>query len=79
MQHKNVWISTEKEKFIQTKIKRKSDGDGDNSNNELEIKAKKSKTTTILDFSTKGSSVSQSKIVKNVIEDKYWALKLIFS
>lgn len=62
MQHKNVWISTGKKKFIQTKINTKSDDDDDNSN--IDIKVKKSKTTKILDFSKKGSSVSQSKIVK---------------
>jgi len=68
MQHKNVWKSTaENEKFVQTKLKRKSDSkdcDDENLelNNELEMKVKKSKVTTILDFSKRCSSVSQSKI-----------------
>lgn len=65
MQHKNIWTSKEDDKFIQTKLKRKSDGkdcDDQNLNNELEMKEKKSKVTTILDFSKRCSSISQSKI-----------------
>lgn len=68
MQHKNVWTSTaDSEKFVQTQLKRKSDSKECANENldlskELVMKEKKSKVTTILDFSKRCSSVSQSKI-----------------
>jgi len=75
MQHKNVWtLTADNEKFVQTKLKRKSDGkdcvnENLDLNNELEMKEKNSKVTTILDFSKRCSSVSQSK--------KYWYIGLM--
>lgn len=67
MQHKNIWTS-HNEKFVQTKLKRKTDdcvNENLHSNHEFEMKEKKTKVksvTTILDFSKRISSVSQSKI-----------------
>jgi len=64
MQHKNIWTSQD-EKFVQTKLKRKTDdcvNENFHSNHELEMKEKKTKVTTILDFSKRNSSVSQSKM-----------------
>jgi hypothetical protein len=62
-----VWTSNaDNDKFVQNQFKRKSvskDCVNENldSSNELAMKEKKSKVTTILDFSKRCSSVSQSK------------------
>jgi len=68
MQHKNVWTLSLQimNKFVQTKLEKKSDSkecvnDNLDLNNELEMNEIKSKVITILDFSKRCSSVSQSK------------------
>ncbi|CAI6372627.1 unnamed protein product [Macrosiphum euphorbiae] len=72
MQHKNIWTS-QNEKFVQTKLKRKTDdciNENFHSNHKLEINEKKTKVTTILDFSKRNSSVSQNELnlmIQNLI------------
>lgn len=60
MQHKNVWMSTKG--MTQTKLKRLKDNDIDDTGESSNLSdQKKFKIATMLDFSRRSASVSQSK------------------